>query len=123
MAKNNRSARIGGEIKKILSSLIANHIKDPRVSKLSSITDVEVTRDLSYATVYVSVFDPKHSIEEHLEGLRKAKGFLRSELAKELRVFHTPDLVFKRDDSVAYGNRIEEVLRSLDLPSNDEEEE
>ena len=80
-----RGKKISEEIKKIVSHIMMFEIKDPRVSKLSSITHVEVTNDLRFVTIYISVFDPKHNVDVHIEGLNSAKGFIRKEIGKNLK--------------------------------------
>lgn len=90
-------------------------IKDPRVSKLSSITHVEVTNDLRFVTIYISVFDPKHNVDVHIEGLNSAKGFIRKEIGKKLKLHFTPEPIFKADDSIEHGMHINEILNTLDI--------
>lgn len=116
-----RSKKISEEIKKIVSHIMMFEIKDPRVSKLSSVTHVDVTNDLRYATIYISVFDPKHNIETHIDGLNSAKGFIRKEIGKQIKLHYTPEPIFKPDHSVEHGMHINEILSSLDI-NHDEAE-
>lgn len=108
-----RPNRIGEEIKKELVLLIRNGIKDPRVDSLISITDVEVTRDLSYATVYISRYGSETERQDALEGMKAAAGFMRSELSKRLKLRTVPELIFKLDDSLQYGAKIETILQQI----------
>lgn len=116
-----RSKKISEEIKKIVSQIMMFEIKDPRVSKLSSITHVEVTNDLRYATIYISVFDPKHNIETHIDGLNSAKGFIRKEIGKQIKLHYTPEPIFKPDHSIEHGMHINEILSGLDIKHDEEE--
>lgn len=108
-----RPNRIGEEIKKELVMLIRNGVKDPRVDSLISITDVEVTRDLSYATVYISRYGSETERQDALEGMKAAAGFMRSELSKRLKLRTVPELIFKLDDSLQYGAKIETILQQI----------
>lgn len=110
-----RGKKISEEIKKIVSHIMMFEIKDPRVSKLSSITHVEVTNDLRFVTIYISVFDPKHNVDVHIEGLNSAKGFIRKEIGKNLKLHFTPEPIFKADDSIEHGMHINEILNTLDI--------
>lgn len=110
-----RGKKISEEIKKIVSHIMMFEIKDPRVSKLSSVTHVEVTNDLRFVTIYISVFDPKHSVDVHIEGLNSAKGFIRKEIGKKLKLHYTPEPIFKADDSIEHGMHINEILSTLDI--------
>ncbi len=126
-----RSKKISEEIKKIVSHIMMFEIKDPRVSKLSSVTHVDVTNDLRYATIYISVFDPKHNVETHIDGLNSAKGFIRKEIGKQIKLHYTPEPIFKPDHSIEHGMHINEILSGLDIkhdepeiePDSDEEDD
>ena len=108
-----RPNRVGEEIKKELVLLIRNGIKDPRVDSLISITDVEVTRDLSYATIYISRYGAEQQRQDALDGMKAAAGFMRSELSRRLKLRTVPELIFKLDDSLQYGAKIETILHQI----------
>ena len=108
-----RPNRIGEEIKKVVVLLIRNGIKDPRVDSLLSITDVEVTRDLSYATIYISRYGSEQQRQDALDGMKAAAGFIRSELSRRLKLRTVPELIFKLDDSLEYGAKIETILHQI----------
>ncbi|GAB6109188.1 30S ribosome-binding factor RbfA [Fusibacter bizertensis] len=116
-----RNKKISEEIKKIVSHIMMFEIKDPRVSKLASVTHVDVTNDLRFATIYISVFDPKHNMETHIDGLNSAKGFIRKEIGKKLKLHYTPEPIFKQDHSVEHGMHINEILGTLDIKHDEEE--
>lgn len=104
-----RVGRVGEQLKKELSQLIQTELKDPRIGFVT-VTGVDVTNDLSQATVYLSVLGDDEQKSNTLKALAKANGFLRSELGKRVRLRHTPVLIFKFDSSIEYGSRIEKLL-------------
>lgn len=113
-----RANRVGEQMKKELSEIISRKLKDPRIGFVT-VTDVEVTGDLQQATVYISVLGNDAEKEQTLLGLSKSKGFIRSEIGQRIRLRKTPELSFEIDSSVAYGNRIDSLLRDIKEP-NDE---
>ena len=118
---SNRKGRINEELQRELSALIRT-LKDPRVQQsMVSVTKVEATGDLRYAKVYISVLD-KDKSKETLRGLRSAGGFLRREIGSRLQLRYTPELIFEEDDSIAYGAKMFELLRSLDVKGDDSDE-
>lgn len=113
-----RMGRINEDVQRELASLIRN-VKDPRVPELLTITHVEVTNDLSYATVAVSAMGDLDR-KEVLKGLKSASGYLRRELGSSLNLRHTPSLIFKWDESMAHGARIGEILRNIEQKETEE---
>ena len=103
-----RSERVAGQLRRDLARLIQQEIKDPEVGFVS-LSDVEVTRDLSHAKVFITVFEPEKA-EESLKALTRASTFLRSRLSQELRLRHVPELHFVHDDSVEQGSHIDELI-------------
>ena len=115
---SNRKGRINEELQRELSSLIRT-LKDPRVQQsMVSVTKVEATGDLRYAKVYISVLD-KDKSKETIKGLKSAGGFLRREIGSRLQLRYTPELIFEEDDSIAYGAKMFDLLRSLDIKEDD----
>lgn len=108
-----RTGRVGEQIKKELSQLIQTELKDPRIGFIT-VTGVDVTNDLSQAKVYLSVLGDEEQKTSSLKALDKASGYLRSELGKRIRLRHIPELIFKIDESIAYGSRIEKLLSDID---------
>lgn len=108
-----RIGRVEGEILRELTKILRKDIRDPRVSDIT-ITAVECTNDLSYATVYYSLLsDDSKDEKEAAEGLEKAKGVMRHLLGQTLTVYKVPELIFKRDTSVAYGSKIDNLIRQV----------
>jgi len=104
----NRSERVAGQIRRDLARLIQQEIKDPDVGFVS-LSDVEVTRDLAHAKVFITVFDPEKA-GTSLQALRGAATFLRRRLSQELRLRHVPELHFLHDDSVEQGSHIDKLI-------------
>ena len=96
-----------------LSLLIRNEVKDSRVSPFCDVTGVELTPDLQYCKVYVSCFGSEESLGKTIEGLKAASGFLRRELAQSLNLRHTPELQFVADHSVEYGSRMDALINKV----------
>ncbi|MBA1392790.1 ribosome-binding factor A [Lactobacillus sp. XV13L] len=108
-----RIGRVEGEILRELTKILRKNIRDPRVDDVT-ITAVECTNDLSYATIYYSILseDPQKE-EETAAGLEKAKGMMRHLLGQVLTVYKVPELIFKRDNSVKYGSKIDRLIADL----------
>lgn len=123
MASNNRTRRIAEEIRKIVSTMLINGIKDPRINSLVSVTDVEVTSDLSYAYIYVSILGGDE--ESTLEGLKSACGYIRREVGKNIKIRHIPEIIFKKDDSLLKGMYMDELIKKVNsgYKSSSEEDE
>jgi len=107
-----RATRVGEQMKKELSEILGRKIKDPRVGFVT-VTDVEVSGDLQQAKVYISVLGDTEKREDTLKGLAKATGFIRSELGQRIRLRKTPEIIFEFDESIDYGNRIENLLHQI----------
>ena len=121
MASNNRTRRIAEEIRKIVSTMLINGIKDPRINSLVSVTDVEVTSDLSYAYIYVSILGGDE--ESTLDGLKSACGYIRREVGKNIKISHTPEIIFKIDDSLLKGMYMDELIKKVNNGYKDSSEE
>jgi len=115
-----RSKRISEEIRKIVAEVIRNDIKDPRVSKMATITSVETTRDLRFATIYVSVFDSDEMKEKTIEGLNRAKGFIRRAIGDKLDVRYTPEPIFKLDETIENAIHLSKLIREAQPESPSE---
>lgn len=105
-----RSRRIAEQIQRELSQVIRMELKDPRVTGMITITDVEVTRDQSHAKVFFTIFGDAVRIAETTQGLQRAAGFLRSELAHRLLLRTVPQLEFEYDASVERGVRLSQLI-------------
>jgi ribosome-binding factor A len=112
------------EIRRIVSELFLRELKDPGLRALAGISDVEVTSDGSYATLYIMVScagdrDTADESEkkEVLDAFQRAKGRLRREIGARLQIKHTPDLIFKIDASLEYGRRMDHIFEALNAKS------
>ena len=114
MKKNSvKNVRINSEVQREMSQIIRDGIKDPRVHPMTSVTGVEVTPDLKYAKVFVSVLGSEEDKEKTMEGLKKSASFARGQLARKMNLRYTPELTFVFDNSIEYGvnmsKRIDEI--------------
>jgi ribosome-binding factor A len=108
-----RKERVNELIRDVLSELIRREVKDPRLGMVS-VTGVEVAPDLSSAKVFVSVIGDEEQQKESIAILQRAKGFLRSELAHQVRSLrHIPELIIKEDNSLKTGARVFELLEQV----------
>ena len=120
-SNSSRMVRINEEVMRNLATLI-RQVKDPRIANsMVSVIRCDVTNDLRWCKVYVSVLG-KTEPKEIMKGLKSASGFLRRELAHSMSLRYTPELVFVIDDSIAYGAHIAGILNKLDIRSEDEDE-
>lgn len=111
-----RTDRVADQIRAELSQILRFEMKDPRIS-LASVSAVEVTRDFSHAKVMISVLgDDLDKRREAVDTLRQAQGWVRSQLAKRLRLRQTPELHFELDRGAEHSQRINELLADLDVP-------
>jgi ribosome-binding factor A len=117
-----RSNRVGEQMKKELGEIIGRKIKDPRIGFVT-VTDVQVTGDLQQAKVFISVLGDDLQRENTLKGLAKAKGFIRSEIGQRIRLRKTPEITFEFDESIDYGNRIENLLYQIKEETKEEQTE
>ncbi|WP_439818135.1 30S ribosome-binding factor RbfA [Weissella paramesenteroides] len=114
MAQQNfRVGRLEQEIQREINDLLLKRIRDPRIEGVT-VTGVEVTGDLQQAKIYYSVLSELASVNKKAaEGLDAATGLIRKELGSRLRIYKTPELKFVKDESVQYGNKIDDLIRQL----------
>ncbi len=106
----NRSERVAGSLRRELARLIQTDLKDPDVGFVS-LSDVEVSRDISHAKVYITVFEPEKA-KSSLKALQRAAGYLRKRLGQEMRIRAVPELHFVHDDSVESGQNMDRLIDS-----------
>jgi ribosome-binding factor A len=104
----NRAERVAGEMRRELAQLIQREVKDPAVGFVS-VSDVEVSRDLSHAKVFITVFE-ESTAKDSIRALNKAAGFLRGRLGHEMRLRSVPQLHFHHDSSVETGERMDRLI-------------
>lgn len=106
-----RIDRISEQVKKEVSEIIQNELKDPRLPKMVSVTEAEVTRDLRYAKVYVSVLGTEADKKNALQALKNAAGFVRREIGQRLQLRYTPEIMFELDNSIERGVYITKLIK------------
>ncbi len=107
-----RVGRVGEALKEEISQIVREELKDPRVGFVT-VTAVEAAPDFSHARVYVSVLGSADDVKESLQILNRAAGFVRSEVGKRVRLHHTPEIVFKLDQSLEHGLKISNLLHQV----------
>ncbi len=117
-----RPERVAQLMKREVAGIVARELRDPRLTGLVSVTDVEVTHDLSFARVYVSVLEGGLDRKLALEALDRAAGYVRRLLAPRLGLREVPELRFVLDTSMERGARVEEILRKIERGETVEEE-
>ncbi len=104
-----RTDRINEEVRREVDRIIRDDVDDPRVTGTYSITHADVTRDLRYAKIYVSVLEPE--LREPLIGaLKRAAGFIRHSMGKRVQMHYTPELLFELDTNIEYGARMANLI-------------
>ncbi|OQY25947.1 MAG: ribosome-binding factor A [Anaerolineaceae bacterium 4572_32.1] len=108
-----RVKRFNELLRQELNMLLLRRVRDPRLSDVT-ITEVDITDDLSIARIYISILDDDPKIrKEILHSIQNAAGFLRRELSRVIQVRHTPELDFRLDESARYGEHIEQLLEQI----------
>lgn len=114
MGNHFRTDRVGMEIKREVNEILQKKVRDPRVQGVT-ITDVQMLGDLSAAKVYYTILSDLASDNQKAQiGLEKTTGTIKRELGHNLKLYKIPDLNFVKDESIEYGNKIDEMLRNLD---------
>lgn len=115
-----RTRRVGEQIQRELAQLVQQEIKDPRVGMVT-ISAVKLSRDMSHAKVFFTVLDDEHPVADTLKILEGASGFLRHELAKRMQLRIVPQIQFKHDESISYGNELSALINKamgMENPEN-----
>ena len=120
---SNRPERVAHLMRREIAEILQRKLRDPRVSAMVSVTDVEVTHDLSMARIFVSTMSEGAERDRTLEALQSAAGFVRHELAPRLGLREVPQLRFVLDTSIERGARVEDLLRRLNRGESIEDEE
>ena len=116
MADNRRVSRVSSQIKREISQMLIDGIKDDRVGAgMVSITLVDVSGDLQHAKIYVSIYGTQAAKTETMAGLKSSESFVRRELGRRMRLRRTPEIKFIEDRSLEYGDRI---IRSIERISD-----
>lgn len=105
-----RTRRIAEQIQREIADIVRTELKDPRVAALVTITDVEVSQDQSHAKVYFTLMGDAARVEETTQGLARAAGFLRTQLAQRMKLRTVPQLAFKYDASIERGMKLTRLI-------------
>lgn len=115
-----RNERISMELKKEISNILLNDIKDPRLTAMTGVIAVKVTEDLSYADVFISLYGDEKSKAETMIAIKSATGYIRRQLSARMRLRYVPELRIKCDDYIEQGFRINSILDSLKKEKDNE---
>ena len=111
MRKNSiKSTRINMEVQRELSEIIRGGVKDPRIHPMTTVVSAEVTPDLKFCKVYISVLGSEEAGKETIQGLKSAEGYIRRELARRVNLRNTPKLQFIFDQSIEYGVNMSHLI-------------
>lgn len=119
---SNRMERANSEIQRCLISIIQTKMNDPRLNKIVSITEVNVTPDFKYCKAKVSVVKPEEA-PEIVKVLQKSEGYIKRELAEMVNMPQVPKINFVVDKSTLNSIRVEEILRSLNIPAEEDSDD
>lgn len=113
--KSIKKTRINEAMQREVSRIIREEVKDPRIPLMTSVTHAEVTGDLRYANVYISIYGDDTQKSEAMKALSKATPFIRSKAASGLNLRYTPEIKFILDDAIEYGvnmiSKINEIMK------------
>ena len=113
--------RMGERIQVILSELLLREVADPRLQNVT-VTEVKLDPELRFAHVYVNALGDESRQDEVIAGLNRAKGFLRSEVGKRVRLRTVPEFNFHWDVTLERSERINQLISSLDIPPEEQQE-
>jgi ribosome-binding factor A len=113
MTTHDRPARVAHEFQRELGLVIGRGLKDPRITGFITVTGAKMSPDLKEVAAYVSIHGDEKVRTRTLEGLEAAAGYLQREVARTLKLRHTPHLRFVYDESVAEGDKIERLLKEI----------
>jgi ribosome-binding factor A len=111
--QKDRISAIQSEFKRVLSDIIKSEMKDPRISEMASVTHVELSRDLKYAKVYISVYDTDKLKKSTIETLTHAQHYIKNEVGARMRMRRLPEITFLLDTSIEYSSKISEMLKKV----------
>lgn len=113
MSNNRRIARLNSLLKEVISEVIRREVKNPHLPSLITITEVETTKDLSYAKVYVSIIGSQEAKKEAVNVLKSAAGFIAVQASKQVVIRHFPELRFILDESVDKQMHIDSLITQI----------
>lgn len=117
-----RIDRISEQVRREVDQIIREDLSDPRIQGTYSITRAEVTRDLRFAKIYISIFEEENR-ESMMAALKKAAGFVRHELGARMIIRYAPEIIFEQDNNIEYGLHIATVLKKVQAQENTDEQD
>ena len=118
-----RPEKVAQLMRREIADILEHELRDPRISSAVTVTDVEITPDLAFARVYVTILGDAAARARSLEGLHRATGFVRRELGGRLDLREVPELRFQYDDSLDRGARVDDLLRRIERGETVDDEE
>lgn len=104
--------RLQSDFLRVISTTIQREIKDPQIGFVT-VTEVQITKDLSFATVYFTTIAAQGRQDNALSALNRAKGFIKKEIARSVKIRKIPDLIFKYDEALDYGSKIDKLIHKI----------
>ena len=117
-----RIDRISEQVRREVDRIIREDVSDPRVAGTYSVTRADVTRDLRYAKIYISILEDENRAPM-MAALKNAAGFIRRELGKSMIIRYAPELLFEEDLNIAYGTHIASILKQVHTPEEENHDE
>lgn len=117
--KETRIKRIASELKKEISSIINNELKDTRISPITSITELNLSDDLQSAKVYISVLGDKEEKIKTIEGLKSSKGYIKKKLGSVMNLRHIPEIIFTLDEQIENALKMEKLIDEVIKKDNE----
>ena len=108
--RRNRAEIVGDQMQKVLSDIIRNRVSDPRVTFMTTVTGAKMSSDLTHCTVFISVFGDDKTKQDTMRALEHAKGFIRTEMVKQINLRVAPELHFKLDNTLDEAERIDDAI-------------
>ncbi len=116
MAQGRRVERVASLIRREVSELLLNGVRDERIHQgMVTITEVEVSRDLQHCKIFVSIYGEEQQKNEVLDGLKAASGFLRGELGRRMNMRRAPEVIFQIDQGIEKGSSVLNLLGKLEV--------
>ncbi|MGI5877048.1 MAG: 30S ribosome-binding factor RbfA [Christensenellales bacterium] len=116
-----RTDRLAEEIKRLVSAILRDELKDPDIPAMTSVLTVDVTRDLRYAKVRVSVMGSQEEQEKAIRALTRSQGYVRHLVSDQLTVRYIPEIVFELDQSISHSIRVSQILSDLKKSENEKQ--
>lgn len=116
---NNRVNKLNAEFKRYIAEILSKKVKDPRITEMFTVLEVDCDRELSHAKVYVSVFSTDHEkAAQTFTGITESAGYVRKEISKLMHIRKVPEFEFVLDTSMSYGQKIDKILNEIKTENN-----